>query len=145
MDSRISGFYSLSIHERRAAIANAMSMELPTFRSWGDPESLDESTANRMIENVVGRLSLPVGIAMNFLIDGKSTFIPFCVEESSIVAAASNIAKRARNSGGFTTDVDPPRMIGQLQILDVPDMNAAIQNINQNKDCLLYTSDAADE
>lgn len=137
MDSRISGFYSLSMHDRRVAIANAMSMELPTFRAWEDAESLDESTADRMIENVVGRLSLPVGIAMNFLIDGKSTFIPFCVEESSIVAAASNIAKRAHNSGGFTTDVDPPRMIGQLQILDVPDMNVAIQNINQNKDELM--------
>ena len=89
MDSRISGFYSLSLHERREAISKALSTDMSDLHAWSDAESLDESTADRMIENVVGRLSLPVGIAMNFLIDGESTFIPFCVEESSIVAAAT--------------------------------------------------------
>ena len=133
VDSRISGFYSLSLNERRDAIAAALSMNVSDFQAWSDVESLDESTADRMIENVVGRLSLPVGVAMNFLIDGKSTFIPFCVEESSIVAAASNIAKRTRDCGGFTTDVDPPMMIGQLQIVDVPNIDVAIEKINNHK------------
>ena len=95
MDSRISGFYSLSMQERHEAIAKALSLSPEHFHPWINSESLDEDTANRMIENVVGQLSLPVGIGMNFLIDGESKFIPFCVEESSIVAAASNIAKRA--------------------------------------------------
>ena len=95
MDSRISGFYSLTMEERHQAIANALSLSPTHFHPWINPESLDQDTANRMIENVVGQLSLPVGIGMNFLIDGEAKFIPFCVEESSIVAAASNIAKRA--------------------------------------------------
>ena len=133
MDSRISGFYSLSIDERHEAIANALSLSPEHFHPWINPQSLDQETANRMIENVVGQLSLPVGIAMNFLIDGESKFIPFCVEESSIVAAASNIAKRAFKCGGFTTNVDPPLMIGQLQILDIKNIDNAIQVIEENK------------
>ncbi len=133
MDSRISGFYSLSMDERHEAIANALSLSPEHFHPWINPQSLDQETANRMIENVVGQLSLPVGIAMNFLIDGESKFIPFCVEESSIVAAASNIAKRAFKCGGFTTNVDPPLMIGQLQILDVKNIDNAIQVIEENK------------
>ncbi|MEC7143084.1 MAG: hydroxymethylglutaryl-CoA reductase, degradative [Candidatus Thermoplasmatota archaeon] len=137
MDSRISGFYSLSIEERHQTIANALSLSPEHFRPWINPESLDQDTANRMIENVVGQLSLPVGIGMNFLIDGESKFIPFCVEESSIVAAASNIAKRAYNCGGFTTNVDPPLMIGQLQILDIEDINSAIQSIEEKKEELM--------
>ena len=124
MDSRISGFYSLSTEERHQKIANALSLSPEHFLPWIQPESLNQETANRMIENVVGQLSLPVGIGMNFLIDGEAKFIPFCVEESSIVAAASNIAKRAYNCGGFVTDVDPPLMIGQLQILDVEHCNS---------------------
>ncbi|MBA45569.1 MAG: hydroxymethylglutaryl-CoA reductase, degradative [Euryarchaeota archaeon] len=133
MDSRISGFYSLSMDERHEAIANALSLSPEHFHPWINPQSLDQETANRMIENVVGQLSLPVGIAMNFLIDGESKFIPFCVEESSIVAAASNIAKRAFKCGGFTTNVDPPLMIGQLQILDVKNIDNAIKVIEENK------------
>lgn len=133
MDSRISGFYSLSMNERHEAIADALSLSPEHFHQWINPQSLDQETANRMIENVVGQLSLPVGIAMNFLIDGESKFIPFCVEESSIVAAASNIAKRAFKCGGFTTNVDPPLMIGQLQILDVKNIDNAIQAIEENK------------
>ncbi len=137
MDSRISGFYSLSIDERHEAIANALSLSPEHFHPWINPQSLDQETANRMIENVVGQLSLPVGIAMNFLIDGESKFIPFCVEESSIVAAASNIAKRAFKCGGFTTNVDPPLMIGQLQILDIKNIDNAIQIIEENKNELI--------
>lgn len=137
MDSRISGFYSLSMNERHLAIANALSLSPEHFHPWTDLESLDQDTADSMIENVVGQLSLPVGIGMNFLIDGEPKFIPFCVEESSIVAAASNIAKRAYNCGGFTTNVDPPLMIGQLQILNIDEFDRAIEVIEGKKQELM--------
>ena len=137
MDSRISRFYSLGINERHQAIADALSLKPEYFTQWTNAESLDWSTADRMIENVVGQLSLPVGIGMNFLVDGECKFIPFCVEESSIVAAASNIAKRAFSCGGFTTNVDPPLMIGQLQILGVDNIDEAIQAINNEKSDLI--------
>ena len=98
---------------------------------------LSDEAADRMIENVIGTMSLPVGIATNFVIDGKHYLIPFCLEESSVVAAASNMAKRCLKNGGFQTQNDAPMMIGQLQILDVPDLETAMKNLNQNKDDII--------
>ena len=132
-DSRISGFYALDIDERRKIIADYTGIGLEEMSAWSDPDSMNADTADRMIENVVGRYSLPVGIGMNFLVNGIPRLIPFCVEESSIVAAASNIAKRAHPCGGFQTKMDPPMMIGQLQILDVDDIPAAIEAIESEK------------
>ena len=86
---------------------------------------LDELSADRMIENVIGTMSLPVGVATNFVIDGKSYLIPFCVEESSIVAAASNMAKRCLDKGGFRTNNDNPIMIAQIQVLDLENVEEA--------------------
>ena len=122
-DSRISGFYALDANERREIISERTGISADEMAPWSNPESMDVDTADRMIENVVGRYSLPVGIGMNFLVDGVPRLIPFCVEESSIVAAASNIAKRAHSCGGFNTKMDPPLMIGQLQILNVEDLS----------------------
>ena len=82
-----------------------------------------------MIENVIGTMSLPVGVATNFVIDGNEYLVPFCVEESSIVAAASNMAKRCLKNGGFKTNNDNPVMIGQIQILDVEDLSVAKEAI----------------
>lgn len=95
---------------------------------------LSDEAADRMIENVIGTMSLPVGIATNFVVDGKHYLVPFCLEESSVVAAASNMAKRCLKNGGFQTQNDAPMMIGQIQILDTPDTEEAMKNINQNKD-----------
>tara|TARA_B100000927_G_C16421036_1_gene451375 strand:- start:142 stop:1266 length:1125 start_codon:yes stop_codon:yes gene_type:complete len=79
-------------------------------------------------------MSLPVGIATNFVIDGSHYLIPFCLEESSVVAAASNMAKRCLQNGGFHTQNDAPLMIGQIQILETPDLTKAMKNLNQSKD-----------
>jgi hydroxymethylglutaryl-CoA reductase len=98
---------------------------------------LSEDAANNMIENVIGTMSLPVGVATNFVIDGKHYLIPFCLEESSVVAAASNMAKRCLSRGGFRTNNDGPMMIGQLQILDVSDIPAAISSIENSKEELM--------
>tara|TARA_B110000444_G_scaffold257658_1_gene296605 strand:+ start:1 stop:1149 length:1149 start_codon:yes stop_codon:yes gene_type:complete len=90
-----------------------------------------------MIENVIGTMSLPVGIATNFVIDKKHYLIPFCLEESSVVAAASNMAKRCLEKGGFRTQNDAPMMIGQIQILDCPDINQSQLALHQAKDELI--------
>ena len=82
-----------------------------------------------MIENVIGTMSLPVGVAANFVIDGNAYLVPFCAEESSIVAAASNMAKRCLKNGGFKTNNDNPVMIGQIQILDLEDLSVAKEAI----------------
>lgn len=79
---------------------------------------LNETAADRMIENVIGTMSLPVGVATNFVIDAKHYLIPFCLEESSVVAAASNMAKRCLVNGGFRSNNDAPLMIGQIQIME---------------------------
>jgi len=86
-----------------------------------------------MIENVIGTMSLPVGIATNFIIDEKAYLIPFCVEESSIVAAASNMAKRCLKHGGFKTSSDDSIMIAQMQILDLEDTAVAAEAIKTAK------------
>jgi hydroxymethylglutaryl-CoA reductase len=78
-----------------------------------------------MIENVIGTMSLPVGVATNFVIDGSPYLIPFCLEESSVVAAASNMAKRCLVKGGFRTDSDGPIMISQIQVLELDDVEKA--------------------
>ena len=79
-------------------------------------------TAVNMIENVIGTHGLPLGIATNFIINGKEYLIPFAIEEASVVAAASYGAKLAKESSGFTAESDQPVMIGQIQIVGVPQL-----------------------
>jgi hydroxymethylglutaryl-CoA reductase len=128
-NSRIPGLYNKSIEERREVIAQQSGIPKSQFEVYDSINGLSQEKANNMIENVIGTLALPVGIATNFVIDGRDYVIPFCVEESSIIAAASNIARRCRSSGGFHTNIDPPIMIGQLQILDLKDIDSAIQQL----------------
>lgn len=125
-DSRLSGFYKLDVEARRALLSHLSPEALEALAAGG---GLSEDAADHMIENVVGTLALPVGIATNFIIDGQPWLIPFAVEESSIIAAASNIAKRAAPCGGFTTDCDPPMMIAQIQVLEVEDLVDAAQKV----------------
>ena len=128
-NSRIPGLYNKSVVQRMEAISHSTGMSLDELSVFDTENGLTRDKADNMIENVIGTMSLPVGIATNFLIDGQEYIIPFCVEESSIVAAASNIAKRCRSTGGFQTDIDNPVMIGQIQLLDLKDGNEAIQII----------------
>ncbi len=128
-ESRLSGFYKLSVSERRQKVAELSSLTEEEVAALAKHGELDELAADRMIENVVGTMSLPVGIATNFIIDDKPYLIPFCVEESSIVAAASNMAKRCLKHGGFQTNNDKPVMIGQIQILELEDLDEAKEAI----------------
>ena len=74
-----------------------------------------------MVENAVGVFALPLGLALNFVVDGEAVIVPMAVEEPSVIAACSMIAKLAAEGGGFTTSADPPFLVGQVQILDVPE------------------------
>ena len=136
-NSRVKGLYKLSVEERRSLVAAAANLTEEHVAALAAHGELDETAADRMIENVIGTMSLPVGVATNFVIDGSHYLIPFCLEESSVVAAASNMAKRCLQHGGFTTNNDAPVMIGQLQLMDVDDLEQATTHIDQAKDALM--------
>jgi len=124
--SRLPGFYNLSLAERLALLEGQLS-----------PEDLTVEQADHMIENVVGVHSLPLGIALNFLVNGRDRLIPMVIEEPSVVAGASFMAKLARAGGGFTAQCDPPEMIGQIQVLNVPGLESARQALLAGKKGLL--------
>ena len=141
-NSRVKGLYKLTVEERRSLVAKATQLSDEHVQALAAHGELDETAADRMIENVIGTMSLPVGVATNFVIDGTHYLIPFCLEESSVVAAASNMAKRCLTHGGFSTNNDEPIMIGQIQVLDVDDIEQAITHIHDAKDELMaYCND----
>jgi len=136
-NSRLKGFYKKSVAERRADVAEAANLTVDDVTALAQHGELDEAAADRMIENVIGTMSLPVGVATNFVIDGAHHLIPFCLEESSVVAAASNMAKRCLTKGGFTTNNDDPIMIAQIQLLDIEDVEAAQAAVLNEKTTLM--------
>lgn len=128
--SRIPGFYKLSLKERVQIVkefAGLNDEEVTVL--LGSAGSLSLELADRMIENVVGAFPVPLGIAVNFLINGRDYLIPMAIEEPSVVAAASNGAKMARVKGGFFTSSTEPIMIGQVQLVDVANPEEAKQTI----------------
>jgi hydroxymethylglutaryl-CoA reductase len=136
-NSRLSGFFRHSVAERRNLVKKLAKLTDDQANALAANGELDDEAADRMIENVIGTMSLPVGVATNFVIDDKHYLIPFCLEESSVVAAASNMAKRCLEKGGFRTQNDGPMMIGQLQILNCPDINQSQLALHQAKDDII--------
>jgi hydroxymethylglutaryl-CoA reductase len=133
--SRLTGFFRLGIAERRQQLLAASG--LPAGRLTAiDPGALPLEVADGMIENVVGEYALPFAVAVNFVVDGTDVLIPMVVEEPSIVAAASNAARFAR-PGGFVTEATAPVMIGQIQIVQVEDVDAAEAALRAAADSLL--------
>lgn len=135
--SRIPGFYNLSLAERQAALQRASGLSAEDLATLTGEQGLAAEQADHMIENVVGRFALPLGVALNFIVNGREVLVPMVVEEPSIVAGASFMAKLARPGGGFTAHCTPPEMIGQVQILDVADLPAARLAILDQKAALL--------
>jgi len=119
--SRIPGFYSLSIEERAARVAEWAGLD-EAERAVLAGAGLTLERADQMIENVVGLHALPLGIAANFVVNGRETLVPMTIEEPSVVASASFMARIVRDAGGFTACSTEPVMIGQIQVLDVPDL-----------------------
>jgi hydroxymethylglutaryl-CoA reductase len=143
-NSSISGFHKLSIEERREIIkkfADLSDEEIGLLKKTGD---LDIEVADRMIENVIGTNELPFGVALNFVINGKDYVIPMCIEEPSVVAAASFAAKLARPSGGFQTESDDPVMIGQIQILGIENFESAEKAIISKKEEIIRRANEKD-
>ena len=122
-NSRLQGFYKLSVSERRDLLAKIAGLNEEQVSAWSNTGELSESAADKMIENVIGTYSLPIGVATNFIIDDEHYLIPFVLEEPSVVAAASNMAKRCQINGGFKSNNDDPVMIGQIQEVNSPDVN----------------------
>ncbi len=136
-NSRLKGFFRLDVNQRRQMVATMAELSPDAIEALASHGELSEQAADRMIENVIGTMSLPVGVATNFVIDSKHYLIPFCLEESSVVAAASNMAKRCLKMGGFKTQTDGPIMIGQLQVLDLDNPVEAGTAILENKQELI--------
>lgn len=139
--SRLPGFYKMSHEERIDRVvewAQLNEYELAVLGGNG----LSIETANEMIENVVTIHGLPMGVAANFLINEREFLVPMAVEEPSVVAAASNMAKLMRTGGGIFAECDPPVMIGQIQVLDVPDMDAAVAALEKHKEKLMESADS---
>ena len=126
--SRIPGFYKLPPNERRDAIEAHADLETDEVNAL-DAQALSVESADLMVENVIGTFALPLGVGMNLLIDGRDTVVPMAVEEPSVVAAVSNMAKLVRQAGGFTTDVDESLMIGQVQIMGVSEPGSVIEKL----------------
>jgi hydroxymethylglutaryl-CoA reductase len=141
--SVISGFYKLPIEKRREFVIDFARLTPDDSKVFAS--SLDLATADRMIENVLGTFELPLGIAVNFLINGKDYLLPMATEESSVVAAASNAAKIARIKGGFSATCSEPLMIGQLQLLHIDDVAIAAEEILKQKKQLLTLANAQDK
>jgi len=119
--SRIPGFYKLSMDERLRKVAEFAGLseeEVKLLKQFGN---LDPRTADIMIENVIGAMSYPFAVAVNFLINGRDYMVPMVIEETSVVAAASHAAKLTRESGGIFAEASDPVMIGQVQVVNVKD------------------------
>ncbi len=141
--SRLPGFYELSVEERVQAVASWAGLS-EEERAVLAGAGLAPGRADQMIENVVGIHGLPLGIATNFLINGRDYLIPMAIEEPSVVAAASFMARIVRQAGGFRTCSTEPVMIAQMQILDVPDPWAARFDLLCQKQRLLDLANQTD-
>ena len=119
--SEIPGFHKLSIEKRLSLLRDFSDLDDTEMASLTKTGSLSIDLADKLIENVVSTLELPVGIVPNFLINGKDYLIPMAIEEASVIAACSNAARIARASGGFTSESTDPIMIGQIQIMEYGD------------------------
>ncbi|MEL6735034.1 MAG: hydroxymethylglutaryl-CoA reductase, degradative [Pseudomonadota bacterium] len=143
--SRLTGFRSLEPSERLAQIAAAADLNDQDSRALGGQDVLPMELANGMIENVVGKFELPLGVASNFTVNDKDYLIPMAVEEPSVVAAASYMAKIARSCGGFHTSSSAPIMRAQVQILDLKDPHGARLKLLEETPALIALANSKDK
>jgi len=142
--SELQGFYKLSMAERREILKKVASLTAEETEALSNTGSLPTDVADHMIENVIGGMTYPLGIATNFRINGKDYLVPMALEEPSVVAAASNAAKMARVKGGFTVTDTGPVMIGQIQVVSVSKPEDAKAKILKRKSDLLKKANEQD-
>jgi len=142
--SELSGFYKLSMQDRLKLLQSLAGLIEEEVKVLSNAGALPSDVAERMIENVVGGMTLPLGMATHFLINGKDYVVPMALEEPSVVAAASNAAKIARVKGGFKVTNTGPVMIGQIQTVGVPHPRAAAKRLAARKKQLLAKANEQD-
>ncbi|MDD5370784.1 MAG: hydroxymethylglutaryl-CoA reductase, degradative [Anaerolineaceae bacterium] len=130
-------FYHLTLQERREVVARQAGMSEGEVEALSGQTGLTAEQADHMIENAVGTFGLPLGIAQNFRINGEDVLIPMAIEEPSVVAGASFMARLSRSAGGFHAQAGPPEMIGQMQVMELADLAAAREVILAHKSELL--------
>ena len=126
--------------EKLVESAGLNSDELAAFQTSG----LSADQADHMVENAIGTFGLPLGIGLNFVVNGREVLVPMAIEEPSVVAGASFMAKLARAGGGFTVITSAPEMIGQIQVLEVKDLMTASMELHKHKAELLAEADSID-
>lgn len=136
-NTRVPGFYRLSPKERFDIVTEGRNLTDDQLKHLSGENPLSMDLADSMIENVIGQIGIPLGIATNFKINGKDMFIPMATEEPSVVAAASNAAKASYDHGGFFTSMSGTIMRGQIQVLNVADPYAAKAKIFEHKEEIL--------
>lgn len=143
--SRIENMRGMEPAERRSAVCAAAGLDQQDGALLAGADVLPLHVANGMIENVVGKFELPLGVATNFVVNGKEYLVPMAVEEPSVVAAASYMAKLAAVDGGFTARADTPVMRAQVQVLGLTDPFGAKQRLIENRDALIAKANSRDK
>ncbi len=131
--SRIPGFYRLDVDSRHSELQSRFDLTPEEVGVLADGGQLGIHRADKMVENCVGVFGLPIGLGLNFLINERDYAVPMVIEEPSVVAAVSNMARTVRKGGGFRAEADPSMMIGQVQILDAPDPEKARRALEEAK------------
>ena len=137
-------FYNLTLEERRAWLAANSALDRAEVDALSGPAGLSPEQADHMIENVAGVYGLPLGIAQHFRVNGRDVLVPMVIEEPSVVASASFMARLALSGGGFFTSSSAPEMIGQMQILDLPDAVSARLKLLEHRAELLELASGVD-
>ena len=135
--SRIPAFYQLSVEERQQRLVDALGLSEDEVATLVAADALPLEAADIMVENAVATFALPFGVGLNFQINGQDYIVPMVVEEPSVIAAASNAALVARAGGGFVAEADEGAMIGQIQLIRVPDPEGAAQRLTAARSQLL--------
>ncbi|WP_300496323.1 hydroxymethylglutaryl-CoA reductase, degradative [Marinobacter sp.] len=143
-NSRISGFHKLSMSERLNKVMEVAGLDRSVEAKLSNTGNLDASVVDSMIENAVGTMNIPLGVATNMIVDGEDVLIPMATEESSVVAAVCNAARQCRDSGGFTTSLSGSLMIAQVQLIDVSNPEFARLQILENKERIRDVCDQTD-
>jgi len=142
--SRLPGLYKKSLAERHADLSGASGLSVDELGVYLSGGGLAPEAADHMIENAIGTHALPLGIGLNFLVNGRDVLVPMAIEEPSVVAGASFMAKLARAGGGFIATTDEPLMIGQMQVLDLVNPQLARLAILEHRAELLAEADTID-
>lgn len=142
--SEYSGFYKLSVEDRLNEVVEFSDLDENSISALKDAETLDLDLADHMVENVIGRFTLPLGVALNYNINGKDYIIPMVTEEPSVIAAASNAARIARGGGGFKSYYIKSNMIAQIQITDIENPYYVQSIIYEHKDEIIEKCNACD-